>query len=741
MVFSRLWFWVAGVPAAFLLPAQHFAAVAAVLCAVLLLCGCHRRLRGAWWLLAGLCYGIWRIQAALSQQWPAEPESQRVNLVFQVASVAEETPYAVRFEALAQTGDGRQYRLLLSDRARREWVPGSRWRMTVRVRPTVGERSGNGFDREAWALSRGIHGLASAAKEREALPADGGWYSRWQQWRYGVQQQWQRSAADYPQGSALMRALGTGGYGGLEDEHWQAFRALGINHLVSISGLHIGMVALAAAGWARLLLMRLPVAEPRRWYLGIGLLTATVYGALAGFGVPVQRSLLMLAVFTWAWWRRGAVPPWQGWLWALAAVLLFDPLAVLGIGFWLSFGMVAALIWVSAGQLRQGKWQMLWRGQYAAGLLGFWAAGQLFGVVPLAAPVANALLIPWFSWVLTPLALLALVLPFDSLLRVAAAAGEYTMQAVVWAGSYLPVAHLAHLPPLFWLAVLAALAVLLLPRGLGLRPWAVLVLAASCLYRTPPPEAGTAAVRVHDVGQGLAVQVRTRNHWLLFDTGTAYAAQMQLLPDLWAQGLPDPDVLVLSHRDADHDGGLAAFRTAFAPRQVYAGQPAAYLPERTAHCLGGTHWEWDGVWFEWLTPPQAAGSDNDQSCVLRVVAGGQALLVGGDLGVRGERVLVEQYGSRLYSQLLVLGHHGSRTSSSTPFLDAVAPETAIAANGFANAYGHPSATVRHSLSARGIRLYTTARSGRMDFLLGGGNATEPRLMSRRFWQRKPFASE
>ena len=226
--------WVAGVLLAFLLPAAHFVAVASASALLLALIGCFRRARGAWWLLCGLLYGVWRVQLALSQQWPAEPEFQRVRLDFQVASVAEASAQSVRFEAWAQTEAGERFRLLVTDRYSREWRPGSRWRMTVRVRPTVGERNENGFDREAWALSQHIDGMASAARERVELPPDTGWQSRWQNWRYERQQAWQQAAESYPNGAALMRALGGGGYGGLADEHWQAFRVLGINQLISV---------------------------------------------------------------------------------------------------------------------------------------------------------------------------------------------------------------------------------------------------------------------------------------------------------------------------------------------------------------------------------------------------------------------------------------------------------------------------------------------------------------------------
>ncbi|OAM27719.1 hypothetical protein A7P95_06275 [Eikenella longinqua] len=183
MIRGGLWWWIAGVLLAFGLPAAHFAAVASASVVLLALLGCWQRARGAWCLLLGLLYGVWRVQLALAQQWPAEPEFQRVRLDFQVASVAEVSAQAVRFEAWAETEEGWRYRLLVSDRQLREWRPGSRWRMTVRVRPTVGERNANGFDREAWALSRRIDGIASVARERAELAPDTGWQARWQNWR------------------------------------------------------------------------------------------------------------------------------------------------------------------------------------------------------------------------------------------------------------------------------------------------------------------------------------------------------------------------------------------------------------------------------------------------------------------------------------------------------------------------------------------------------------------------------
>lgn len=739
------WYAAAGMLCFFALP--DFAAarwLCAALCGLTVFCLLFRRYRygtpAALMLVCfafGTAYSLHATETALSRQVPADPPPHPTRAVFQVASAPEYRPDTVRFTATVRTEQGQHYRLSVSDRRQREWPPGSRWEMTVRIRPTIGAANENGFDLEAWALSRNIHGFVSAAAERTELPPADGIAVRWQQLRHRIQQRLHGVSADYPEGSALLNALATGGHGGLEDRHWHTFRRLGANHLVSISGLHIGMIALAAAWWARLLLRPLPLAEPRRWYLAVGMAAAFAYAALAGFGVPVQRSLIMLSVFTVNWWRRSGSSPWQSWITAMCAVLLLNPLSALSVGFWLSFGTVAALIWGSSGYLKAGKTILLLRAQTAAALGSFWAAAQAFGSVPLAAPLANLVLIPWFSWLLVPLVLAAAFIPFDPLLHLAAAACQYTLDGMTAAARYAPAAALPHLPAPLWLAVIAACAVLLMPRGFGLKPWALLVFAAALLYRSPAPAYGTAAVRIHDVGQGLSLQIRTRNHWLLFDTGTAAAAQTQLLPALSAQNLPPPDLLVLSHHDNDHDGGHTALTAILPPKQTAAGQPEFYAD--AVHC-SGTGWTWDGVWFEWLTPDKtdSRAADNEHSCVLRVVAGGHALLVSGDLGMEGERALVRRYGRNLYSQILILGHHGSRYSTAAEWLDAAAPHSAVATNGFANRYGHPAERVRHSLSARNIALYTSARHGSMDILLGGGTPPQIRLRRPAIWQRKPF---
>lgn len=313
---------------------------------------------------------------------------------------------------------------------------------------------------------------------------------------------------------------------------------------------------------------------------------------------------------------------------------------------------------------------------------------------------------------------------------------EYTLRFLVWLADVSPEFAVAAAPlPLLVLAVCAAL-LLLLPRGLGLRPWAVLLLAGFVSYRPEAVPENEAAVTVWDAGQGLSVLVRTANRHLLFDTGTVAAAQTGIVPSLNAAGVRRLDKLVLSHHDSDHDGGFQAVGK-IPNGGIYAGQPEFY--EGARHCAE-QRWQWDGVDFEFLRPSERKNiDDNGKSCVLRVVAGGAALLVTGDLDTKGEESLVGKYGGNLYSQVLVLGHHGSNTSSSGVFLNAVSPEYAVASSGYANAYKHPTEAVQNRVRAHGIKLLRTDLSGALQFGLGRGGVKAQRLRVYKFyWQKKPF---
>ena len=696
---------------------------------------------------AGTAYGVWRTEQALAARWPLERQGEAVEMTVRAAGLAQDDGRRVRLEAEAETAGGRRYRVQLSDYQRREWPAGSVWRLKLKMRPPIGEENIGGFSREAWALANGIDASATAGAERQLL-ADrkNGFSDGLLRLRGNIRSSWQRLPPEVADGAALMRALSIGEQDALSGGWWQVFRPLGLNHLISVSGLHVGMVALLAAWLMKRLLLRLPAAprRPRVWMLAAGAAAALVYSGLAGFAVPTLRSMLMIASVAAAWSLGGTASAWRGWWAALALILLLDPSAALAAGSWLSFGLVAALLWADSCRTGDGKawWVSALRGQWAATLASFPAVGFLFSALPPASPLANAAAIPWFSWLLVPLALIASLFPFYPLQYAAAWLGQHTLHVLAAMAEFAPEWGLAAAPWPLLLSALAAVAVWLLPRGAALRPWATIVLTGFLLYRPAPPTEGRLKMVVLDVGQGLAVYFQTASHHLLFDTGTAGAAQMQTLPALHAHGVRRLDTLLLSHHDTDHDGGAPLIIRALKPREVLAGQPEFYGglgPTQVQNCRTGRQWEWDGVHFELLAVEGEAADDNARSCVLRAVAGGTAFIVTGDLDIKGERKLLERYGQSLYSQALVLGHHGSSGSSSGAFLNAVSPDFAIASSGFGNSYRHPTAEVQNRVRAHGVRLLRTDRQGAWLLESDGQTVTARQWRPKRFyWQWKPL---
>ncbi len=744
-----------GVIAIFFMPAQGemWAIIAAVLALLIgLFCWKMNRLMmfaiGLTTMLLGAGYGYLRTEHALSKQWTTDAQSQEFHI--QITGLPEvSTDGRTRFMARATAADGRQYRLQFQDYTPRVWQVGEHWRVKARVRAPMGTRNVVGFDREAWALANGVDGIASLSKTRVRLPETS--WAGLNGIRARVVQHWQAASKAYPQGAALMKALSVGDDSGLSVETWAAFRPLGLNHLISISGLHITMMAVMAA-WLAQKMMRFTKTprRPRLYALAVGWLVAAIYTGLAGFEIPALRSLLMLSVFAAAWAWRGAWSSWQIWWAAMAAVLLYQPMAVLAVGFWLSFGLVAALLWALAFRLPEMGQRSFWRhriivlkqaviGQWAATLVGGVATIYLFGLLPIFSPLVNAVAIPLFSWLLTPVALLASALPIPALKMLAAWLGEQTIQLLIKLGTWLPESAFAHAPtPLFWLAVVAAM-ILLLPNGLRLKPFALISLTAFALYQ-PPPFSGSLKATVWDVGQGLSVLIQTPTQNILYDTGTP-AAELALLPNLRAANVRQLDTLILSHHDDDHDGGYPILKKTLPIKQLYAGQPEFY-PHAQA-CRAGTQWTADGVLFQFLNLPpntQQTLKDNDLSCVLHISAHGQALLITGDISQPIENQLIEQYGEKLKSNVFILAHHGSKSSNSSAFLRAVSPQAAVASSGFANAYRHPAADVQRRLAALHIQLLRTDLQGGLEFHFTPQGVTYKPLASQPlWWQRKPFA--
>ena len=630
---------------------------------------------------------------------------------------------------------------------------GERWQMSVRLKAPHGNSNPHGFDYELWLWEQGIQATGYVrAGPGDAPPAmlSSHWSHPVERARQSVREAIYRQV-DNRQLAGVLAALVVGDQNAIERADWDVFRATGVAHLMSISGLHITMFAWAAslligklwrrsARLAPRLCLALPAASAGA--LG-GLLLATLYALFSGWGVPAQRTIWMLATVVLLR-QSGRRWPWgQTWLLAIAVVVLLDPWALMQAGFWLSFVAVGVLFATDSGADNgghasaeagfQSRFLPGWLARPASSLLRSareqWVVTLaltplsllLFNQVSLVGLLANALAIPWVTLLVTPLAMLgALYAPVWSL--AAWTAGLLTGFLQLLAGWSLASVSVAAAP--LWCAVAGVLGGGLMAMRLPW-PWRLLgmpLLLPVMLWQPAPVAPGQFELLGADIGQGNAVLVRTATHALLYDTGPRFsrdsdAGHRVLVPLLRALGVR-LDMLVLSHRDSDHTGGAPA---------VLAMQPQARLLASiedghelqalrpATRCVAGQRWVWDGVDFEVLHPAagdyETSNKSNAMSCVLRISNGVQTALLAGDIEAPQEARLVAGDPAQLKADFLLVPRHGSKTSSSPFFLDAVQPRLALAQAGYRNRFGHPVALVAARYDERGIRLVRSPACG------------------------------
>jgi competence protein ComEC len=641
-------------------------------------------------------------------------------------------------------------------------VAGERWQMVVRLKAPHGNLNPFGFDYELWMWANDWQ----ASGYVRGTPTDGTGVQMGQTWRHPVewarQQVRERIAARLgrERQAGWITALVTGDQNAIEQADWDVFRATGVAHLMAISGLHVTMFAwlagtVAAALWRRSARCCLAFPAPHAALLA-GLLLATLYAVFSGWGVPSRRTIWMLA---WVSLLRlsGRRWPWPlVWLTAADLVLLIDPWALTQAGFWLSFVAVGVLFASGVPQeqsastgLRVRAGAML-REQAVITLALSPLVLLLFGQVSLVGLLANLLAIPWVTLVVTPLAMAGVGwAPLWDLAGWAVGVLSIWLQGLAqlrWATLSLAMAPTG----LGAVAVLGGvLLVLRLPPALRLAGAALMLPAL--LWQHPRPAHGQFELLFADVGQGNAVLVRTASHVLLYDAGPKYsretdAGQRVLVPLLRALDL-QLDMLVLSHRDTDHVGGAeavlaqqpgAALRSSLAPDHVL--NP----PGRGRRCEAGQQWHWDGVDFEILHPRaidyDRVAKPNALSCVLRISATGAggrtgttALLVG-DVEAAQEARLVADAAPQLAADLLLVPHHGSKTSSSAVFLDAVRPRIAFVQSGYRNRFGHPAPEPTARYRQRNIVLADSPHCGAMHWRSEFPLLVRcERMVQRRYW--------
>lgn len=741
----------------------------------------------------GFYYAAWQGERRLSVELPSGWQGKDIDVTGVIAGLPHISDRGLRFRFDVEktltpdvTVPQHIYLSTYSDPKYPPLLPhaGERWQLTIRLKQVHGGSNPNTFDFELWALENGVRATGYVNNRGQNIRrnklADG---YRIEALREAVRNKFSATLGNAPF-AGVLTALAIGDQGSIPQSQWQVFTRTGVNHLMSISGLHITMLsglgfALVYWLWRRssALTLRLPA---RKAAAVAALLVAYGYALLSGYGVPAQRTVYMVAAVACALWLNRSFSLSQILCIALLGVLLADPWAVLSPGFWLSFGAVALIFFVTAhrigysNDLRDQSFALhpvatppdlpnrilrilreyaIIQWAVSIGLIPIMLA--LFGQISLVAPLANVFAIPLVSMVVVPLALLGAVLPWEAPLWMAHIAMDMTMMPLQYLSELPQAVWIQHAPP-GWSIVFGMLGVLwlLLPRGFPARWLGILLMLPMFLNTPKPPATESLRMIIFDVGQGLSVAVQTRSHALLYDTGPDFSGESDsgkniIVPSLRARGIAKLDGLILSHDDIDHTGGTASVLQAMPVGWVATSQPLAALKTVSItsvtgrRCRDGDSWNWDGVQFEMLHPAMDSFStrlhDNDTSCVLRISTGNQHILLAGDIEKRGEQRLQREHADKLSASLLVVPHHGSSSSSHIDFVAAVLPDYAVFTSGYRNRFGHPKQEVLQRYADSGAALLRSDRDGAilidMDRL--GLKLDTYRRNHRRYWTHRP----
>lgn len=701
----------------------------------------------------GFCWAATFAHIRLSDELPKNWQQKSITLIGVIASLPEQTEHGERFEfdverVLTKADDSKSKSLNVPKHISLSFYPkdfyaktpfnpansansanyskpisqfhaGQRWQFSVKLKRPHGTYNPHGFDFEAWALAQNIRATGtisnkSGNKKLQNFVFKPAYIVEYCREKIG--NRISQSLAGKPY-AGVIRALVVGDDSQISTDNWTVYLRTGTNHLMSISGLHITMLAGLAFAFTAFIWRRIPrlvLLMPARKAATIaGLIIAILYACLAGLSVPTQRTLFMLMTFALALIIGRNIAISCALAIALMVVVLIDPWAVIGPGFWLSFCAVAFIAYVTVGRLEAPNW-------LAAAIHTQWAITLgllpiliiLFGQTSIVSPLANAFAIPIISLIVVPFSILGSLLPTDFVLQGAHSVLEWCMLALSWLANF-QLAVLQQAAPPAWAFYVAILGVLwlLLPRGFPQRWLGFVLLMPLFFVPIKKLDAGAMQVSVLDVGQGLSVVVKTKNHVLLYDAGSRYTSQNDagsriVVPYLRGEGVNKLDGFIVSHNDSDHSGGAASvlaqmqvnwLATSFDVPDDWSAEKTSQ-PKKTINCFAGQTWQWDKVKFEVLNPSlesyaNAEISDNNRSCVLKISSQFGCILLTGDIEKPAEATLLqadeEADANKLASDVLIAPHHGSKTSSTSDFVQAVNAKQVIFTVGYLNRFKHP----------------------------------------------------
>ena len=741
----------------------------------------------------GLALASWDAQVGLDTRLAYSLEGEQVTARFKIKGLPQEGGIGeghapLRFTADVISAQGVIGKTLEVDplginkvvelpaRVRLSWYgapefimrPDQEWQLTVKLKRPHGFANLGGFDYERWLFHKGIGATGTVvSSRRENVNELSNRLIKEPMFsidrlRQEISSEIQTRFKSYDS-VGLLPALVVGDRSYMTSEQWDVLRATGTSHLFAISGLHIGFLAGLFYAIANLLWRRLGwgisyVPAPI-FAAVVGLLAALVYAAAAGFSLPTLRALLMLAVLVLFGLFGRQTRVFDGLLGAAFLVLLIFPRSSLDVGFWLSFSAVAIIFWAMSGRIgvdasdggnrvawRQKIWQKFIAVQWVVfvGLAPLLIA--MFGEISVVSPLVNIIAVPVVSLIIVPLALIGALFLFslppvgNSLIELALWVFDWSWRGLEWVVRSSPASY--PLPDVGLLAsalLMVGAIILLAPKAV---PYKYLVLFAFLPFLFPDHEginAGQLKLTVFDVGHGLSVFARTQNHSLIFDTGNRFSAtrdagESVILPYLKQKGVSYLDKIILSHKDSDHVGGANSLIAGITTLETLMGPQVDVLTGEStvSRCVRGKFWIWDEIKFEVLFPVGPTfDKPNNRSCVLKISGKTFSILLPGDIERPAEEYLLRHYKSELAADLLIAPHHGSGTSSTTGFINAVDPRQVVFTAGYRDRFGHPTAEVINRYEVRSVKWWNTADTGTIEYDFGADESWDSPSIYRR----------
>jgi len=680
----------------------------------------------------GITWADYQARRALSLSFPAKDFGKIVTVTGWVASIPKKTPLGLQFQFRLKQIDDQKKKSLIQltwySRYGRLQV-GDEWRLPLKLKHIHGLSNPEGFDYERWAFQQGIHasGYVINRKQPHFIQQDP-WRFPITHYRESVQAVIQSTVKD-PTFAGILSALSIGSKHLMSSDTWRVFQRTGTSHLVAISGLHVGLVAVVVyflMSWIwRLfpwLLLRIPAQRAGAF---AAIVISWLYGLLVGFSLPTQRAVIMVTVLMLSQLFSRNISLWHRLLLAFAIIVFYQPLALFSASLWLSFSAVFWIAYIMLGR-RQGKSKIIKGLRLQCGI--FFGLMPLtlyyFGKISLVSFFANAIAIPWVTMVVVPVCLLA---SFFNLISTSISSVLFMLAWKLIMPLWRFLHWLAHFSLAVWihpinsivvlLTMIAAMLLLLAPKGFPARYLGFLGCIPFFFYRPASPMPDAVWLHLLDVGQGLSAVVRTAHHVLIYDTGPRTpngfnAGRSVVTPYLQNLGIQQIDTLMISHADNDHMGGAPWLLAAYPVQKVITSVPQRRWSRSVIACYAGQMWRWDGVDFHVLSPPKKQPyQDNNSSCVLMIQTGGRRILLTGDIEKPIEQSLLVHQKKQLSATVLVVPHHGSRSSSSPAFVKAVHARYVLIPAGYGNRYHFPAKSVLRRYQDTGAQIFSTSRQG------------------------------